>query len=145
MRMVCLALAILALPGCVAGAGYSTRDRVTNAAREYNDGVRWGRWEQAAQHVATDSRTHFLDRHKALEDDLEIADYELVAIDIDKSQKKYKATARVDYTWTLKRVGLVQKTSTMQRWEERSEGWVMASEERLKGAPLTLFDEPQAK
>ncbi len=139
-------LAVLFLPGCVAGAGYSTRDRVTNAAREYNDGVRWSKWEQAASHIAKDERTHFLERHQALEDELEIADYEMVAIDIDKSdRKKDKATARIDYTWTLKRQGLVQKTSTIQKWEEKDGGWVMAREERVKGAPLTLFDEPAPK
>jgi len=142
MRIVCLALV---LAGC-AGSGYSTRDKITQAAREYNDGVRWQKWEQAASHIAKDERTRFLERHQAYEDELEIADYELVAIDIDKSDKKKdKATARIDYTWTLKRQGLLQKTSTLQRWEEGSDGWVMCSEERLRGAALPLFDEPSAK
>ena len=69
----------LLLSGCVAGAGYSTRDRVTAAAREYNDGVRWGKWEQAAAHIIKDDRMKFLERHQAYEDELEIADYELTA------------------------------------------------------------------
>jgi hypothetical protein len=136
------ALAVLVLPGC-AGMGYSTRDRVTTAAREYNDGVRWGKWEQAASHIDKDDRAHFLERHVALEDELEIADYEMIALDIDKSdRKKEKITARLNYTWTLKRQGVVQKTTTLQRWEERDGGWIMAGEQRIHGAPLTLFDEP---
>jgi hypothetical protein len=143
MRLTLAALTVFC-GGCIIGAGYSTRDRVTQAAREYNDDVRWGRYEQAKKHVPNDYRKQFVDRHKALDDDLEIADYEMVALEIDKSdKKKTKVTAQVEYTWSLKRRGLVEKTSTKQLWEEHDGEWVMAREERVKGAPLTLFDEPQ--
>jgi hypothetical protein len=145
MRFAVWAFALL-VPGCIAGAGYSTKDRVTSAAREYNDGVRWGKYEEAAAHIAKDRRDKFIERHKALEDELEIADYELVSIEIDKSDRKHeKVTARVDYTWTLKRVGLVEKTTTRQIWEEHDGDWLVAREERIKGSPLTLFDEPEKK
>jgi hypothetical protein len=137
---------LLLLSGCIAGAGYSTRDRVTTAAREYNEGVRWAKLDQAAAHIPRDKRDQFLAQHQALEDELEIADMEVVAIDIDKSDKKKdKITARVDYTWTLKRVGLVEKTTTRQTWEEKDGAWVVAKEERVKGSPLALFEEPAKK
>jgi hypothetical protein len=144
MRLaVCVWLFVLVLPGCLMGAGYSTKDRVTTAAREYNDGVRWGKYEQAAIHIAKGKRELFMEKHKNLEDELEIADYEMVALDIDRSDRKHdKITARVEYTWTLKRVGLVEKTTTRQTWEEHDGDWLMAKEERIKGSPLTLFDEP---
>jgi hypothetical protein len=138
-----MALGVASLAGCIAGMGYTTRDRVTAAAREYNEGVRWGRLEQAAAHLERARRAGFVDRHKALEDELEIADYELVSLELDKSDKKLpRATARVEYTWSLKRRGLVEKTSTDQRWEERDGEWLLAAEVRVKGAPLSLFDEP---
>jgi hypothetical protein len=132
--------------GCMVGMGYSARDKVTEAAREYNDGVRWGKYEQAAKHVASERRQQFVDRHKALDEELEIADYEMVSMgEIDKSdRKKYKSVANMDYTWTLRSQGLVKKTSTKQFWEEQDGGWVMTREERVKGAPLTLFEEPKA-
>jgi hypothetical protein len=128
------------LAGCMAGMGYSTLDQVTNAAREYNNDVRWGRFEQASKHVPSDTRQRFVERHTSLEDDLEIADFELVGIEVDK--KKQTASARVDYTWALKTRGIVEKTTTKQKWERRDTEWVVASEERVKGAPLVLFDEP---
>jgi hypothetical protein len=147
MRKTLFAAGLLTfLGGCIAGMGYTARDKVTEAAREYNDGVRWGKYEQAAKHVASDRRKSFVDRHKALDEELEIADYEMVSIDVDKSNRKqYKSTARVDYTWTLRSQGLVKKTTTQQFWEERDGEWVVAREERMKGAPLTLFDEPPAE
>lgn len=137
---VLAALAVL-VTGCLMFDGYSAKDKVTTAAREYNDGVRWGQYELAAAHVAADRRQRFVDRHKALEDDLEIADYELTSIDIDP--KKTRATAHVEYTWTLKRVGLLEKTITNQVWELADGKWIVASETRVRGKPLSLFDEPQ--
>ncbi len=134
---------LLLLAGCFGAMGYSTIEQVTTAAREYNNDVRWGRYDEAAKHVPPDVRQRFIDRHSSLDDELEIADYELTNIDIDK--KKQTADARVEYTWTLRRRGLVEKTTTRQRWERRDGDWVVAREERVKGAPLVLFDEPEKK
>jgi hypothetical protein len=138
MRLV--ALVSLALSGCLL-MDYSAKDRLANATREYNDGVRWGRYEAASQHVPADKRQGFIDRHKNLEDELEIADYELVSLTLE-GKKQDRARAHVEYTWTMKRRGLVEKTSTEQLWEQRGSTWVLASETRTKGEPLTLFDEP---
>lgn len=139
-----LLVAALACSGCfLMSNAYTTREQVLTAAREYNEGVRWGKFEQAANRVPKDRRKKFFEKHKTLEEELDISDYEIGAVDVDKSDKKHiKVTTRVDYTWSLKREGLVQKTSTKQRWEEQNGEWVLIAEERVKGAPLTLFDEP---
>jgi hypothetical protein len=135
-----LLCAVLGLSGCITGMGYSTVDQVTNAAREFNNDVRWGRYEQASVHVPRDKRQRFVEKRTMLEDQLEIADFELVNIVIDK--QKSTASARVDYTWMLKERGIVEKTTTRQAWERRDGQWIMSSEMRVKGAPLSLFDEP---
>jgi hypothetical protein len=131
-----------AVSGCIAGMGYSTVDQVTNAAREYNNDVRWGRYEQASTHVPRDKRARFVEKRTQLDDELEIADFELVNIVIDK--QKETASARVDYTWMLKDRGIVEKTTTRQSWERHDGVWVVAAETRVKGAPLSLFDETTA-
>jgi hypothetical protein len=133
----------LLLSGCIAGMGYSTVDQITNAAREFNNDVRWGRYDQAAEHIPKDQRGRFVERRTALDEELEIAEYELQNIEIDK--KKQAAWARVDYTWTLKTRGIVEKTTTKQAWERRDGQWVMAAETRIKGTPLLLFDEPTSR
>jgi hypothetical protein len=138
-----LSLFAMLWSGCISGMGYSTEDRVTAAAREYGQGVRWGRLEDAAIHLKAEQKKRFYDRHKEVEDELEINDWELISLDVDKSdKKKTRATARCEYQWTLKRQGLLQKTSTEQKWEELGGHWVMLSETRTRGKPLTLFDEP---
>ncbi|MCU1276941.1 MAG: hypothetical protein JWM53_487 [bacterium] len=133
-------LLLIPFTACLAGMGYSTMDQVTQAAREYNEDVRWGRFDKAAKHVPNDTRQRFIDKHANLEEDLEIADFELTNIEVDK--KKQTATARIDYTWSLKTRGIVEKTTTKQKWERRDSEWVVAAEERIKGAPLVFFDEP---
>src|SRR5258706_15030703 len=82
---VLAALAVL-VTGCMLGDGYTARDKITNAAREYNDGVRWGRYDIAVEHVAPDLRQRFVERHKELEDELEIADYEMTGIVVDANK-----------------------------------------------------------
>lgn len=140
MRILPFLLLAAVLPGCLSGMGYSTADQVLNAAREYNQDVRWGRYDQAADHIPKDERERYVERRTALDDNLEIADFELVNIVIDK--KKATAVARVEYTWTLKDQGIVKKTTTKQSWEKQGQAWVVAKETRVKGSPLVLFDEP---
>ena len=143
MRVYASSLALVALTGCIGAMEYSSLDQVTIAAREYNQDVRWGRFDQAAKHVPADTRQRFIDRHTNLDDDLEIADFEMTDVEVDKKdKKKHTATARVEYTWSLKTRGIVEKTTTKQHWEKRDGEWILASEERVKGAPLVLFSEP---
>src|SRR5262245_29337966 len=121
-------LAVLALcaSGCVFAAAYSTKDRFLQVAREFNEDVRWGRIDEASQKMSGDMRQRFYDRHKILEDELEIADQEMVALEIDKSDKKLtRANVKVEWTWSLKRRGIVERTTTKQAWEERGSTWVL--------------------
>ena len=137
-----LSAMVLALSGCFIFTNYNAKERLTVSAREFNDDVRWSRFEQAAAKIPADKRQQFIDKHRALEDELEIADYELAGVDVDKSDKKMtRATARVELTWTLKRRGLLEKTIIQQSWEDRDGGWVVVKQERMRGSPLTLYDE----
>lgn len=139
MRPVLLALfATLVLPGCFA-EGYSMKDRVTEAARRFNDGVRWNKVDQSVDYLPKEERQTFLERMAAFEDELEFADSEMTSLDVDK--KHDKATTRMTYTWMLKRHGLMEKTATMQTWKEKQGKWQMVREVRLRGAPLPLWKE----
>ena len=124
--------------GCFA-EGYSMKDRVTEAARKYNEGVQWSKLDQAVGYLPKDERKPFLERMTALEDEFEFADSEMVGLDVDK--KHDRATARMSYSWTMKRHGLVEKTTTEQTWSERDGKWVMIHEVRLRGAPSPLWKE----
>ncbi len=140
MRLVALALLapLTGMTGCFA-EGYSMKDRVTEAARLYNEGVRWYKLDQAVPYVPKGQQHAFVERMAALEDELEFADSEMVQLEVDK--KHDQATARMTYTWMLKRRGLLEKTSTEQTWVERDGKWVVKSEVRLRGSPLAIWKE----
>jgi len=142
VRVALIAAGTAALGGCLE-LNYSTKDKLVNMARQYGDDVRWNRVESAALTVGAERRKLFIEQHRALEDDLEFADFEL--LDLEVAPDKKKATSRADYVWTRKREGLVQKTTTEQKWESVDGNWVMVKETRLRGAPLVLFDEPAKK
>lgn len=137
MIFVSGAVAALLLFGCL--PGMSKRERLTEAVREFNDGVRWGKYELSVMHLAVADRRRFADRHTALADELEIADYEVQRIDVDS--KTDTAEVLVDISWSLKHRGLLERTQVAQKWEERLGQWVMVKEERRSGAPMSLFDE----
>lgn len=139
MRLLPFLLAGGILWGGCPGMGYSTVDQVTTAAQEYNQDVRWGRYDQASLHIPKDERERYVDRHTALEDDWQLMDAELVNITIDK--KKETAVCRVEYAWALKSRGIVEKTTTKQEWQKKDGAWLVAKETRVKGAPLVLFEE----
>jgi hypothetical protein len=140
MKWACFGALVLALGGGCFAMGYSTVEQVTQATREYNNNVRWWRLDEAAVYVPAKERQRFIARRSELEDELEVADFEVASLQIDK--KKETAVARVDYTWMLKREGLLRKTTTRQQWERQDGQWVVATEVRVKGAPLSIFDEP---
>jgi hypothetical protein len=137
MRL-CSLVVLIPLAGCFA-EGYSMKDRVTEAARRYNEGVLWNKVDQAVGYLQKDDQKPFVERMAALEDELELSNAEMVQLTVDK--KKDQATARMSYEWSLKRRGLVEKTTTEQLWVEKEGKWIMKREVRLRGSPLPLFKE----
>jgi hypothetical protein len=137
MRRLALLL-VLPFTACFM-EGYSMRDKVTEAARLYNEGVRWSKLEQAVKYLPKDDARIFVDRMTALEDELEFGDADMVELTLDK--KHDKATARMSYIWMLKRRGLLEKTTTEQTWVEKDGRWIMKCEVRLRGSPLPLWKE----
>jgi hypothetical protein len=136
-------VAPLAWTACAAGLNVSTKERASLAIREYVEGIRWGRLPDAAQYLDEERKARLFDQGKLLEEELEIADAEVVAMQIDRQDpKRTKIIARVDYVWSLKRRGIVEKTTTRQVWTDHGISFQLLEETRIGGSPLTLFDEP---
>ncbi len=141
-----LAVVPLATTGCMMLLNGSARERAVTAAREYNEGIRWGRWNEVARQIEPTKRESFVARHERLNDELEFVDYEILSVTVKPTtptEKDTVALARVHYEWTLRSRGLVERTDTEQRWKEENGQWVLEQEVRTKGAPLTCFDEKE--
>jgi hypothetical protein len=122
----------LALGACLAGA--SSRDRLMEALSDYNDAVRWGQIRAATGYLRPEARDAFVARQVGARADLQMADYELVQIDM--SDDKRAAKVVVEVTWMLRSDGLMRQSALEQQWEEHDGRWSLVRERGAGGAPM---------
>lgn len=130
-------MALLCLSGCLAA---SSRDRLMEAVQDYNEAVRWGRQGVAAGYVGSEVRDGLGIHQGAYRGDLQIADYELVRVDL--ADDKTHAAVWVEVTWLLRSDGLIRQTAFEQRWEQEGGRWSLTQERRVGGVPLPKPQEP---
>ncbi len=124
------AIWIVVLCACsVPKAGETLPDSV----RIYNDGVRWGRYEVAANHVPAAQRSQFVDEADARAKDLHITEYDVVRID---RRGEEEARVQVKLSWYRESEGTLRETQSMQTWERHGKQWVIVDESRLRGAEM---------
>lgn len=132
-----LCLAVASSSGCL-GAMTSQKDDLQQAIREFNDGIRWGMAEKSASHLPVDKRLKFAEKWVSLEEELEVLDYEIQRVEWGSSRSA--ADVRVDVTWSMKRRGIVEKTTVAQHWEQTSGTWLVTTQKRLRGTALSILE-----
>jgi len=123
----------LVLAGCAASASKRTEDLVSDA-RAFQEGLRWRRYEEAAQLVPASVRAAFLDAHEEIDDDLRIDDYEIERVTL--AADALHATVRVRFTWHLDSVGTVHETLLDELWERQGKIWRILGTEHRRGPAL---------
>ena len=137
-RLLCLCLL---LPGCLLAG--SNRDETLRIFREFNADLRWGRHELVLPRLTPAARARFAAQLQALGEDLEFLDEEMTGLEVQRAQKgPDRAQCRVLLTWTNRRTGIVERTTIAEHWETVGPNWMLARMVRLKGTPLSLFEEP---
>jgi hypothetical protein len=130
MRWLLLAAVLAA--GC-GGGGAAAGEDLIGHVRVFQEGLRWRRYDQAADHVPAPVRARFLDAHDELDRELRIDDYEIVRVTL---AGKTEATVRVRYTWHLESVGRVHETTVDERWRRQGKVWRIVSADHRHGEPL---------
>lgn len=131
---------LLVAVGAGCAAGTRSPEPLANAVRLYNDGVRWQRFEQAAQKRPQAQRDDFLDERDQVHEDLRIHDYEVVRVRYGPDRQQ--ARVQVKYSWYLDSRGVVHETHAVQRWEHHDGLWIITGETRLRGTPMPGLAEP---
>jgi len=142
-RAALVHLLVVAIVAVVAGCGART-NRTTNLIDDihsYNDGVRWHQYPKAAAHVHPKERNAFIAELSSMEEELRIADWELVHLEY-QGRDSDEATAHVRYTWHLDSRGIVHTTNTVQSWRRFGKQWLVVGEERVRGEPMPGIKEP---
>ncbi len=124
------------------GAGQKRGEDLLTDVRTFQEGLRWRRYDDAAERIPPASRARFLDAHDELDTDLRIDDYEVLRVTTEGEQK---ARIRVRYTWHLDSVGSVHDTTIDESWERQGKTWRIVGWEQRTGVPMpasTLPDIP---
>jgi hypothetical protein len=136
------AIVIIALCIACGAAQVRPEHNLTESVRQFNDGVRWGRFASAANSIPPTQRTQFVDEMDERADDLKITDYEVVSV-----QPRGAGAARVQIklSWYRASKGTVHETHAVQTWERHGKAWWMVDEARLRGAEMPGLADPVMK
>jgi hypothetical protein len=102
--------------------------------RTFQEGLRWRKYDMAADYVPAKAREQFLDAHDDVDGDLRIDDYELMRVKVEDG--KEKALVRVRYTWHLESLGAVHDTVVEQGWEKQGKVWRIVANEHKRGEEM---------
>lgn len=105
---------------------------LSESIRQFNDGIRWGRFALAASSIPPAQRSQFVDDMDQRADDLKITEYEVVTVDARESA----ARVHIKLSWYKDSEGTVHETHALQTWERRGKRWWMVDEARLRGAEM---------
>ena len=135
-------VAMLAVCLLVACRSAKQGDSLADSIRQYNEGVRWQRYDNAAIHVPPAERSEFVDGLDTRSKDLRITDYEIVRVD-QKTDKL--AQVQVKMSWYLDSEQTLRETSAVQTWERHGKTWWVVEETRLRGKEMPgLREDPSS-
>ena len=138
MRALLIPLLML---GCGAAQTHP-EDDLAESIRQFNDGVRWGRYEVAASSIPPLQRAQFVDDMDERGDDLKITDYDIVKVDPHGSRE---ARVQIKIGWYKTSEGTVHETHAQQTWERQGKTWLMVEEKRLRGTEMPGLSESVMK
>jgi len=114
-------------------------DSLNRTAREFNDGLRWGRDDQVMSCLGPDDARALRTRRADLGDDLVIADHEVKSIQIAPGAEA--ATVVAEFSWFNQRRNIVQKTTVEQTWTWSENHWTVTDQRRIAGDRFPLVPE----
>jgi uncharacterized protein (DUF927 family) len=114
--------------------------KIGDAVQNLNNQARWGRINDAALLVQPEYRETFLTQHSRWGTDIQLADSEVVNIQITNDSKN--ASAFVSYSWYAMTDMTLHETTLRQLWEAQNSSYVLSSETVVKGNPKLLAAQP---
>lgn len=138
MRAILISVLVF---GCGAAQVRAEND-LPESIRQFNDGVRWGRFEVAANSVPPAQRAQFVDDMDERADDLKITDYDIIKVDPRGGRE---ARVQIKLSWYKASEGTVHETHALQTWERHGKAWWMVDASRLRGTEMPGLSESVMK
>jgi hypothetical protein len=116
------------------GVAEGPREKLKHTAFVFNEGLRWGRYQEVLPRVDPEARDHFMEMHKEWGSTIRLSNVEPVQYVIAENNEK--AAITVQFTWYRVDEMVEHVTQTVQYWERRDGEWMMIAEEHSSGEPF---------
>ncbi|MDH5676304.1 MAG: hypothetical protein OEZ06_29560 [Myxococcales bacterium] len=120
----------LCLGGCLFQSASSAK-KLQNRVYELNKAARWGKIGEASGMVDATYREQFLARHAGWGPEFQIADTDVVHLEIAPDREQ--AIAMVHYQWYLPNTMTLYQTLVRQRWTRNNGEYGLISEAVVQG------------
>jgi hypothetical protein len=121
-----LVLSLAFVAGCL---GHNSRNQAQEAVLDLNEHARFGRLAVAMSRVDDAARETFAKQHAAWGSQVQLADYEVIGLDIGDRDV---ASSYVRISW-YRADGELRATTLRQTWKKKSGDWKLVKEERADG------------
>jgi hypothetical protein len=118
------------LTGCMM-QGEGPVKKLTDTVQDMNKATRWGQLVEAERLVEPVYRTRFLHSHAHWGQTIQVADSEVVHMEMAPDQET--AVAAVSYEWYLLSAMTLHTTVVQQRWAQVNETFLLVSESVVQG------------
>jgi hypothetical protein len=125
---------IAALLVAACGVAEGPREKLKHTAFMFNEGLRWGRYQEVLPRIDPAARDHFMELHKEWGTTIRLSSVEPVQYVIDEDNEK--AAVTVQFTWYRIDEMVEHVTQTVQHWERRDGEWLMIAEQHVSGEPF---------
>jgi hypothetical protein len=137
LRLAWLGACIALYPLCACSLlGQTASKKIADTVEALNDHARWSRISEASSLVEADYREVFLDHHRLWGSDIQLADTEVLNIQVASDSEH--ATAYVNYSWYAMRDMTLHETTLRQQWNSRKSSYALSSEAVVRGDPGLL-------
>lgn len=120
--------------------GQRREESLSRVSREFNDGLRWGRYDNVTSHLSPEDARLFFERVSYVGGELAMADSEITSVKLDDSAEH--ATVRAEVSWYNQRKALLRSATLEQDWQWSKGQWLCVRQIRVRGDRFPLVPEP---
>jgi len=123
-------MTVLSTMACAPSAN-SLGKSLAFASFEFNDGVRWRKYQQAAKRLSPKIRDAYLDHAEKTDEKVNVSEIDLLRTKIDVQKKT--AELRFRFIWHLTSRGIVRKAVLVEHWKQIKDVWFVMKIQHVSG------------
>ena len=134
MKLFIIALLSFASMATGCGLAEGPREKLDRGVFQFNEGLRWGRYNDVLPVVDEDALEHFQKMHEGWGTTIQISSADVLQVLYNDRERR--ADISVRFSWYRKSEMVAYDTVTRQHWEYRTGKWWLVAEEFQSGQPF---------